>query len=243
MSFDLAFVKQHWHWLAAGFVGLLVLFYLSKQSGAASSSGTSSTDLSSGSNPSLDAAQLMAQASLNGQVETTQIQGQVASEQVAAQLDATNKQTAAEAAVALGGQAEDLAKTQVNDQTAIGLQHIVTTGQVQQTQIEGQTLTTLGATAAQAEVAVEQSRDQVALSQIQDVNNQITTIQKYSKNAGKDYASIAPVIALETGQGGAATGIANANAKVAVSNGTPATIAAAGGAASGIGKVLSGLFS
>lgn len=238
------FGKKHWQVIAGALVGILVLYYLYKTlSGASTSTPGSSTDISGGANSvqALSAAADLTNAQTNAGVEVASYSAQVADNQTqaqlqatlaqtAAQLDATNKQTQAAEVVDLGSQS-----------TAVSLQSIQSGAQVEQTQIEGATLDTLARTAGQTAVQVQQAKNQVALAQLSDVASQVTQIQDNSKHASQDYAAFAPILALETGQGTAAAGIAAANSKTAVAS-SQATASVASSVSSGIGSLLSGLF-
>lgn len=224
MAINAEWLKAHWYYIAAGLVGVFVLYEVVSSLNA-SSSTSSTTDVSGGANAlqTYTAAADLQNAQVNGQVEIASIAGGVANTQTeaalqlgevqtAAELDATNHQTAAAVAV-----------NQANDTTAEQIQKTVTAGQVQQTQIEGDTIDTLGA-----------QKEAVSLAITKNVGTQISNIQAYSKNAAKDYGAIAPVLAEETGQGGSVGA-----AKPAPGSTTAQNIAAA---SSGIGTILSGLF-
>jgi hypothetical protein len=135
--------------------------------------------------------------------------------QTAAELTAENNQTSASADVALG-EASDL----------VAAQKIVTNGQVEQTQIEGNTIDTLGAQQTSVQKAI-----------INNVSNQISNVQQYSKNAGSDYQKIAPLIGEELGQPSSVAATAGANASEA-STSASVTKTAIGG----ITSIAAGLF-
>lgn len=244
------FAVSHWEVLAAGFVGIIVLYYLVEQLGGASAGAApaeASGDATSGSSAdqvqSLSAAADLTNAQVNGQVEVAAYTAQSQDEQVDAALQASLAQTAAtaataqqtnstEAAVALG-EASDAVSIQtiqsqqaetVNEQNvqgavdvasdadtaAVNVQKLQSNQAVTQTQIEGDTLDTLGS-------------DQVKNYQIQAgvvengqnaVASQIANLATYSKHFNTDIQAIAPVIAEEEGEQTAAVGTANADASV-----------------------------
>lgn len=204
---NLAWLKTHKYYVLGGAVGLLVLVYIVKHMQAASSAGTgagASTDLSSpGSSgvTSYDAAASVQNAQVNGQVEIAQVQAGVASQQVSAQVQINKDTTTAELAASLAKTSSDTAIALGGEQAAVESQRIVTSGQVQQTRIVGNTLDTLGA-----------QHEAVLMAQTDIVGAQVKQIQEHSKHASQDYAAIAPILAIETGQPGAAVGTANANA-------------------------------
>ncbi len=72
------------------------------------------------------------------------------------------------------------------------------------------------------------------------VANQVMTLITAKKgNFNQNSRDIAPIVALETGQGSAGASIAQSNAGLAASTSTGSTIAKIG---SGIGSILGGLF-
>lgn len=243
MNQVLVYGKAHWKGLAGAFFGLLVLYYLYEKL-AGGSGASASSDVSGGGATiqGLSAAASLQNAQVNGQVEVAQIQGAVAAagiqaslanslELTRAQLEATNNQTAAGVAVALGQQATD-----------ITTQKLVSEQAVQQTAIQGATLDQLERTQGQTEVQIAGIQAAVSSQMIATVGKQIQTIQSYSKHASQDYKAIAPIIAIETGQGYVAPGIANANAATDIAKSPGATITAVGTAAKGVGSLLAGLF-
>lgn len=219
-------LKTHWYYIAGGLVGLFVLYeVISSLSGGSSSTASSPTDISGGANQlaALTASADLTNAQVNGQITTASYAADVANNQTAAalqlgevqtaaQLDATNHQTNAAVDVALGTAAD-----------AVQVQSIVTSGQVQQTQIEGATLEHLATTAAS-----------VPLAQINAVSKQVDNLMTYSKHFGTDIQAFAPVIAEETGQGSSAGSVKKAPGSTTAQN-----ISAVSG---GIGTVLAGLF-
>lgn len=221
-------IKSHKGLAIGGLLGLILLYYILKRAGgSAASSG--SPDLSGGGQQvqALTAAASLQNAQVNGQVEIAQLQSAVATNGIAAslqadlaktaaQLDATNRQTNA-----------DVAKTAIEGQTMVELQQIVSNADVKKIQIEGSTYVALGAQHASTENLM-----------IQTVGAQIKQIQEHSRHASQDYREIAPIIALETGQGYAAGPVANAAATHAV--GQANAEAAAG--SSIFSSLMTGLF-
>lgn len=233
MALNLQWAKTHWYYIVGGVFGLIVLYELVKSLSGSSSAASSSTDLSGGASQvqDLTAAADLQNALVNGQIEQASIAGNVASDQTAAslqlgevqtaaQLEATNNQTSAAETVAL-------AQTKAGVQT----EQIAANAAVAQTQIEGNTIDTLGA-----------QKEAVAQSQVSAVSSQIMQVLNHSKHASQDLAAIAPVIAEETGQGSSAPGVASANTAKAVG-----TAAVEGGVANtalnGIKSIAAGLFS
>lgn len=242
MALNLEFAKKHWHLLAGGLVAVLVLYYILKRGAAAASGGTGSTSLSTGGGgqvQALSAAASLQNAQVNAQVEmeayaagvqNNQIEAALAASlaQTKAQLEATNRQTDASVAIA-----------QISGNTAVSTQQILSTADVAKTQIEGSTIVDVAHTNAAAAVAVNQAKANVELAQIVDVNSQIGSLMRYSKHFSQDIKAIAPVLAIETGQGTAGAQIAGSNAQENIAKSPANTIAAA---SSGIGTLLTGLF-
>lgn len=237
MAMDTAWLKDHWYYVVGGLLGLFIVYELVHSiSGASGSTSSTATDISGGANQlqSLQAAADLTDAQTNAQITTASYAADVANNQTAAalqlgevttaaELDASNHSTQASVDIAginEGGQVQ-IATAQGAD--AVAAQQIVTNGQIQQTAIEGATIDTLGAQKAT-----------VALQSISDVNSQIQNIQTYSKNASKDYAAIAPVLAEETGQG----------TTVGAAKPTPGSTTAqnVSAVAGGISSILGGLF-
>lgn len=229
MNASFTYVRAHWYYFAGGLIGLFVLYELVKALNSGGSA-SASPDVSGGAAgiQALTAAADQTNATVNAATTVASIQGSTANDQIAAslqlgelqtaaQLDATNHQTQATV---------DIAK--VNADAGVQTASIVTAGQVQQTQIEGATLDTLG---AQKEAVNNHIIDTVA--------SQIKQIQDSSKHASQDYTAIAPVIALETGQNSAPTAAANAASRTAASTTATAVVATGGGIVS---SFLSGLF-
>lgn len=200
MAVNFTWVKEHKYTVLGGLAGVLVVLYLLKHSQAAASSGS---DLSGGAGAvtNYDAAASLQNAQVNGQVEIAQVQAgvqyagiqaqsDVAKTTVAAELAAAMQKTSADAAVALGGQG-----------AAVEIQRIQSEQQVEQTQIVGATIETLGS--QQATVKMQQN---------QIVAAQVAQIQAHSKHASQDYTAIAPILAIEQGQQGSAAATAAANA-------------------------------
>lgn len=223
MDLDSTWLKAHWYYAVGAVLGVYVLYKLLSSSTASSS--TSSTDLSGGAvaTQNLQAAADLQNAQVNGAIAVAQIQGNVADTQAAAALKATEVTTLAEADVANHQTSASVDIAGINAGAAENIQQTVTQGQVDQTAIEGQTLTELGA-----------QKEAVNLAITNNVAKQIQTIQTYSKNAAKDYGAITPVLAEETGQG-ATVGAA----KPTPGSTTAQNISAVG---SGISSILSGLF-
>lgn len=229
MSAPIAYVKAHWYYFAAGLVGLFVLYELVKALNHGGSASASS-DVSGGAagiqaltaaadqtNAQVNAVTTQAAYQASTQNNAIAAELQLGALKTAAQLDATNHQTAA---------AVDVAK--INADAGVQTQQIITSGQVQQTQIEGATLDTLGA-----------QKQQVNLHIIDTVAGQIKQIMDHSKHASQDYTAFAPIIALETGQPSGPTAAANAASRTAAS-GTATTAVAAG--AGVLNTIITGLF-
>ena len=223
------FVREHWKPLAAGFVGLLVLYYLAKrgaaQSGNASQPGAASSPAQLAG---YSAAADLQNAQVNGQVEIAQLNAMVQAHavdagaavqiaQINAQLDATNRQTDA-----------GVAESSIQATRDVTIQKLQSDAAVETARIQGDTLDFLATKGTEVQVA-----------QVNAVAKQVGSLMQYSKHFSQDIKAIAPVIALETGQGGAAPGIAAANTQEAIAKSPANTISAV---SSGIGKILGGLF-
>lgn len=219
-----AWIKAHWYYVAGGLLGIFVLYELLK-AGSASSASTSATDLSGGGTQiqALTSATALQDAQTNAQttvaayaagVQNNQTVAnlQLGEVQTAAQLDATNKQT--QASVDIAG---------INANAGVESQAIITQGQVDQTQIQGATIDTLGAQATS-----------VKMAQTTAVAKEVANLAQYSKHFGSDIQAIAPVIAEQTGQGSTAGSV-----KKPAGSTTAQNISAVSG---GISAVLGGLF-
>jgi hypothetical protein len=241
MALNTEWLKAHWYYIAGGLIGLFVVYEII-QGLSASGSGTSatSTDVSGGANQlqALQASADLTDAQVNGQVTTASYAANVADNQTAAALqlgevqtaaeeDVTNQQTSAAERVALGTAAD-----------AVQAQDLVTQGQVQETEIEGNTLDTLASTAGETETNIAKIQASVPLAEIAETSSQVSNLMQYSKNFGSDIQKIAPVIAEETGQGSSAGSVKPS----ASTTQNPVTTAAASGIGSGISSILSGLF-
>jgi hypothetical protein len=222
-----AWLKSHWYYALAGVVGIIVLYELVKkgQGGAASPSG----DLSGGgiAQQNLVAAADLQNAQTNAVITQAAYAANVANNQTVAQLKATEVETAAKL-MATQQQTEAAREVQLAGiHAGVEMQSIVTSGHVAEVQIEGSTITNL------AKIQADVSK-----TMLNNVAKQVSTIQTYSKHASQDYASIAPVLAIETGQGGAAAAIGTANAQSKASQ----TASVAGGIAKLGSSLISGLF-
>ena len=233
MPLNAEWFKSHWYYIVGGLLGVFVLYELVESlGGSSSSSASSSSDVSGSADQlaSLSAAADLQDAQVNGAVEQSSYAANVANNQTAAalqlgevqtaaQLSATQQQTSAAETVDLG-EASD----------AVQAQSLVTQGQVQQTQIEGDTLESVAQTAGQTQVAIAKVQASVPLAEINNANSQIMQIQDNSKNAAKDYAAFTPLLAVETGQASSAKGLQPAA--------SPSTAAVA---TAGISSILQGL--
>jgi hypothetical protein len=239
-----AWLKAHWYYIAGGLIGLLVLYEIIQSVSASSSSASGSTDISGGANQlqSLQASADLTDAQANATVEESSYAADVANNQTAAalqlgevqtaaELDATNQQTSASEATALG-EAGDVVEAQ----------KIVTAGQVQETQIEGSTLENIASTTGNTQVALAKVAVSPSLAIANTINTDLTQILPGEKNQQAFLQAFAPVAAEITGQGSSAPGIAAANSKTAVANASnPSSIISAVGS-TGISSILSGLF-
>jgi hypothetical protein len=216
-----AWLKAHWYYAVAGIFGIVILYELLKSNGASS---TASPNLSGGSGQlaAYSAQADVTNAQYNAQVATSAYAADVANNQTAAALQAAEVKTAAELAATNNQTQASVEINAQNTDAAVQIQNIVTSGQVQQTAIEGQTLTDLATSAAS-----------VKLAQIDAVAAQIKQIQTYSKHASTDYGAFVPILAEETGQG-ATVGASKPNTSTTAQN-----ISAVAGGATGI---LSALF-
>lgn len=241
MALNLEFAKKHWHLLAGGLVAVLVLYYVLKRGAAAASGGSSAALPSGGADQvqALSAAASLQNAQVNGQVAVAAYQAGVQNNQIeaalqanladtAAKLEATNRQTDASVAIA-----------QIQSNTAVSTQQILSTADVAKTQIEGSTITDVNAVNAAAAVDIAHTKASIELAQVQNVNSQIGSLMRYSKHFSQDIKAIAPVLAIETGQGGAGAQIAASNTQENIAKSPASTITAV---SSGIGSLLKGLF-
>lgn len=227
-----AWLKQHWYYVAAAIVGILVLYEIVKSASGGATSSSSTTDLSGGGQQlqALTSAAAIQDAQTNATTTVAAYQASLQNNEAVLGAHVAETQIAAELAATQG-------TTQANENIQLGLgadavtaQKIVTQGQVQQTQIEGATIDTLGAQSTS-----------VKLAQVKNVNTQITNLMTYSKHFGSDIQALAPALLAETGQGGAAPGV---EAGVSKSNqvATSTTGAVIGAGVSGLTKIFSGLF-
>lgn len=220
-----AWLKAHWYYGLAGVIGLLVLYKLLKAGGA--SSGAGAVDNGSAQQQGLVAAADLQNAQTNAVITSAAYAANVANNQTAAELQLGIVKTAAQLAAT---QQQTEAARQVDlagIHAGVEMQSIVTSGQVQETAIIGKTYTDIARINAG-----------VTTTMLNNVAKQVSTIQTYSKHASQDYAAIAPILAIETGQGGAAAAIGTANAQSKASQ----TASVTGGIAT-LGKtLLTGLF-
>jgi hypothetical protein len=240
MTLNSAYLKSHWYYVAGALFGVFVLYELVKNLSGGSAGGTS-PNISGGDKQlaALQAGADLTNAQTNAQITTASIAGSVATNQAlfalkatelttAAQLDATNHQTEAARQVGLA-----------HEQGAVSIQSIITSGHLAETQAEIAGLENIAVTSGNTQKAIAETMIKPQLAMVENINAQVGTIQKYSKHASQDYKAITPVILAETGQGGAAVGVAQANTQEAVAKSPGAVISAA---SKGIGTILSGLF-
>jgi hypothetical protein len=242
VSFDFQFVRKNWYYFAGAIIGIVILYELAKRAGGSSSasSDTASGFVGASGQPisSLQAGADVAASNNNAQIAVAQIQGQVASNGIIAAQNASEAQTAAQLQLGLAQTAaaetlgltvtnNDVQKTALAVQGAVDIQSIQSDAAVKQTAIEGGVITKV----ASLQAGVQQA-------QVNAVAKQISTIQSFSKHASQDYSTIAPIIALELGQGDAAPGIASAVAGASASK----TASISGAIASFGGTLLKGLF-
>lgn len=238
MPLNAEFAKKHWPILVGGLVGLFVLYYLYKRGQVAPAA---TTDLSGGAGAvqNLSAAASLQNAQLNAQVETAAYTANTQNNQIAAalqaslattaaQLAATQQQTSAAEAVALGGQQTSIELAKVAAGQAVDIQTLQSNENVARAQIESDTLTGIAQTEGQTMVQIEQAKQATALAQISNVNEQINAMFKGSKHFSTDIRAFAPIIALETGQGYAAPQLGAANAAAVAATSPGAVISAAG---------------
>jgi hypothetical protein len=230
MHLHLEFVKRHWRVLAYGFVGLLVLYVLYQRLKGPSSGSGGGGDISGGANQvqALSAAASLQNSQVNGQIVVAQIQGQVQQTGIAAALQASLANTAAQLAATqqqtTAAEAVGLAQTSA----LVSIQKLQSDQAVAQTAIEGSTYVALGA-----------QREAVAMASLAQVKKQISNIQNFSKHAGTDYTKIAPLIALQLGQGEAAASLGASTAADSAAHSPAAVISSASGLFSGL---MTGLF-
>jgi hypothetical protein len=227
---NLAWLKAHKYYVLGGLAGVLVLLYLMKRSANAATTPADLSNPGSSGVTSYDAAASLANANVNGQVEIAQVKAGVESQGIAASADVSKFTVASELAATENTNAANVAIALGKSADAVETQRIITSGQVESTAIVGRTIDTLGAQHADVEKQM-----------LATVSAQVKQIQEHSKHASQDYAAIAPILAIESGQPAAAVGTANANAagKVAAEGTKQAII---GGATSIIGDLTRGLF-
>jgi hypothetical protein len=238
---DFSIVKRHPYAIGGTVVGLIVLWLLLRHS----SSGGSASSSSGPSPADLQLAQLNAGAGIqNSQiqagVQVAQTQADVVNNQTAAALTASELTTAAQLQLGLHQQDVQFATAVTGDQTSVDLANIQANVDITKTQIQGNTIEDVAAIQGQTQVQIEQAQTAVALTQVQDVNSQISNLMKYSKHFSQDIKAIAPTIAFETGQGSAAPGVASAQAAENISKSPSAIIGAAAKGISGIAAALFG---
>lgn len=237
MPYDIEAAKKHWPIIAGGIVAVLILYYILKNR----STAAASTDISGGANAvqSLTAAASMQNAQLNAQTEVAAYSANVANSQVAANLQASLADTAGKVSVANTSTQATLATNLGAQSTMVSLQRILSATDISKTQIEGSTYTSLAKISGQNAVALQNAKNQVALSTIGMIGTQVSTIQKYSKHAASDYQAFAPIIAAESGQGGAAVGLSQAYTTQKIGTSAGSVIAASTPIAT---SLLTGLF-
>lgn len=228
MTLNIGFVKQHWVPITGSLVGLLVLYYLAKA--FSGSKPAKSPDISGGDQSSLNlsAAASLQNAQINGQVEVAQIQGQVQQAAVGAQLQASLAKTAAELQATNLQTTADVAKTSLFTNADIQKTSLLSTADVAKTQIEGQTITHLGDTAAS-----------VQLARINTVGKQVDMINTYAKNAGQSLTAAAPILLGELNLPSASSSASASKAATDAAKSPASTIGAIGG---GISSILAGVF-
>lgn len=245
----------------------IVLYLLLRNSGGSSSAGASSsgggaTPLTGAQQVQVDALNAQAgvqSAQVQGAVDVASAQAAVANNQTEAALQANELQTAAslqlgseqvnaQIAETLGAQATTVKTAQIQSNTELGTAAISSSTQEDlakisasesetNTNTEAAALTDLAAISGQTQVAVQQAKNQVALSEITNVNSQIGTLLQTNPNFNKAIQAISPTLALELGEGGAASSIQASNSKQAVS--TPTTAQTIAG---GVSSILGSLF-
>lgn len=225
-----AWLKSHWYYVAGALIGLFVVYEILKSAGASASGTTAATDLSGGGQQiqALTSAAAIQDAQTNAQTTVAAYAASVQSNQIAATLQLGEVQTAAElAATQQKTQAAEDVSIHTSD-NQVATQAIITQGQVLQTQIEGQTIDTLGAQSTS-----------VKLAQVAAVKEQVDNLARYSKHFGTDIGKLTPALLAETGQGSSAPGVQAAVSGQAIAVGTPAVISASTSLGS---KILQGLF-
>lgn len=251
-------LKTHWLYVAGGIVGFFLLYYIYKSyvsSSSSSAASSNATDLSGGANQvlALSSAASLQNAQINGAIESTQLQANVANNQTAAalqatevttaaQLAATQGTTAANEAVALGAQQTQLGIVQAQVGGAENIQQTLSNQAIKQTQIQGSTYEGIANTESATELGLAHIQAGVELSQLSDVNKQVANLATYSKHFGTDIQSLAPTLALELGASSAAPGLeaGKAAGNVAASNTATAGVLAGGSLLSSISKGLFG---
>lgn len=240
MAVNSEFVKKHWAVITGGIVGLFVLYYIIKH--ASTPADATSTDISGGGQQvqALSAAASLQNAQTNAQVETSQLSSMVAAHQIDAQLQATALTTAAQLAATQQKISADRDVSLADAAATVQVQKLISDQAVAQTQIQGTVLQNLAVTAGKNKVALQAEQNKVALQMIQNSNAQVMYGVTHDTGHLKSYLeALAPVIAAETGQGGAAVGLANANTAKDIGTSVGTQVSQVAG---GIDSVLSGLF-
>jgi hypothetical protein len=196
MALNAEWLKSHWYYIAAGFVGIIILYeFLSSASGASSSS---SSTAGADNESSLEAQVDVANAQANSQTEIANYAAQVANTQTGAELQLGLAQTTATQAI-------DEAEIKGAD-TA---QQIQVNGEDTQTSDIANLLETLGS-----------QQESVQKDIIGTVNSQISNIMTYSPNANASFEAFAPLLEAELGEGSAASTTSQANEGANVANST-----------------------
>src|SRR5258708_2753916 len=204
MTFNIQYVKAHWYYFVPAFFGVFVVYELLKKMQAGSASPT---DVSGGGHQlaALQASADLQNAQLFASTTHDEYAASVANTQTAAALKATEVTTAAQLDATLHQTeaAREIGLAQVSG--VVEAQRIITGGQVAEvnSQVAGA-------------VRISQDANALKLSQSKLVADQITQIQQHSKHASQDYTAFAPIVALETGQGGAAPSLGASNASTRI---------------------------
>lgn len=186
------FLKKHWHLIAAGLAGVLVLYYLLKTLGGSSAGSTGSKTSSSDQVQALNAAADLQNNQSNAQVAIAAYQAGVVNNQTIASLQAAQTHTAAELAATLHGQDTALAATENTNASVVELQHITSSAAVAQTVIEGETIAHI----SDSQIAAAEA---VKTTQLKTVANQIGVLMAHSKHFGTDIVKITPLLTSELG--------------------------------------------
>lgn len=251
MALDFDIVKRHPYWTGGAIVGLIVVYYLvSRGSGSSTTVDSSASPQAAAANT---AANLQSQQ-IAAQVQTAQLSADVATNQTNAALQAQELNTAA--SYKLGAEQvnaqivealstddttqrvaqiqsdEQLGLATINGQTQTSVAYIQGQTSVDNTEAQAQALTSVAAIAGQTQEVVNQSNNNVKLSQIGEQEDFYNILAAHGKLGG-DSTGVATILSGIQGTGAQAI---QAQQPGEVANSTPNVISA-------VAKPVSNIFS